>query len=125
MIRIIGPDCYARRDPVGHAAAYERFQAEERQRRDIAYLISRLPIIPNVLRTLGASLNTIRVIDTGHHRRQHRGAGGAYGNASACLRAWMLVQIGDLLAGAALINRSKALVMLPGSIRRAIAMTEY
>jgi hypothetical protein len=68
VIRIIGPECYASRDPEGHAAAYARLQAEERRRRDIAYLISRLPTIPSVLRTLGASLDTIRALDAASER---------------------------------------------------------
>src|SRR6478735_1866700 len=46
LIRILGPQCFRKLNPEGHAIAIDQYDREQRIRRDIAFLIQNLPLLP-------------------------------------------------------------------------------
>lgn len=50
VIRLLGPDCFRSLDKEGHEAAKRQLEIERRRKQDSDYLLSKLPLLPNLIR---------------------------------------------------------------------------
>ena len=63
VIRLMGPDCFAALDKVGHRKAIEKLRAEQQLHRDTIYLLAHLTKVPDALRILEQAQATIEAVD--------------------------------------------------------------
>jgi hypothetical protein len=66
VIRLIGPDCFAARNPDGHIRAKKRYDDEQEAAKDRSHLLSQLPKLPRAINAIlraaevGAALDAFR-----------------------------------------------------------------
>ncbi|MBS0535371.1 MAG: hypothetical protein JSR72_15040 [Proteobacteria bacterium] len=63
VIRCVGDQCYKTLDPEGYRIAMELLESEIAEQRSTEYLLSRLPKIPDYIRTIDANLDIVAAID--------------------------------------------------------------
>ena len=63
VIRLIGHDCFKTLNPEGHEQALSALRVEQQRERDTHYLITNLPIVPQMLRVVGAAIPVATAID--------------------------------------------------------------
>lgn len=63
VIRLIGPDCFKKLNPEGHDAALAVLRAEQQRERDIRYLLSNLPVVPQAVRAVETAMPMAEAVD--------------------------------------------------------------
>lgn len=68
VIRCVGDQCYKKMDPAGYDLAMKQLNAEIESERNTEYLLARIPLIPQFLRTIDANMPTVVAIDAMRNR---------------------------------------------------------
>lgn len=72
VIRMIGPECFATLNPEGHWEAVEQFEAEEAERKTIAYLVNNTHLSADACKIAAAAVPTLECVDSVHKTLQSR-----------------------------------------------------
>jgi hypothetical protein len=63
VIRMIGRDCFKNINAAGHIAVVAQFRQEERNQRNIDFLLTNLGVVPEAIRVIDRAIATVRDVD--------------------------------------------------------------